>query len=96
MINFSISRDFEIQLTDSLIRKKEKSLISTKDNNKFKNEDVFYHDNNNSIDEKSFVDDNDDIDIKFKSMTKEKIKFFQRKESFKNRIMRMLIRKLLN
>ena len=85
VINFSILRDFETQLTDFSIREK-KNLISTKDDDKFKNKDVFYHDDDNSIDEKSFVDDDNDIDIEFKLMTKEKIKSFQRKENFKNKI----------
>ena len=68
----------------------------TNDNDKFKNEDVFHHNDDNLIDEKFFIDDDDDIDIKLKSMTKEKIKSFQREKSFENKIMRMLIRKLLN
>ena len=77
---------------------KKKNLTSTKDDDKFKNEDVSYYDDNNSIDEKSFVDDNDDnnINIELKSMTREKIKSSQREKNFKNKIMRVLIRKLLN
>ena len=89
LFNFLTLRDFETQFTDSLIREKEKSLTSTKDNDKFKNENISHHNNNNLIDEKFFVDDDDnnhDINIKLKSMTKEKIKSFQRKENFEKKI----------
>ena len=73
--NFSILRNFEIQLTDSSVREK-KNLISTKDDDKFKNKNIFHHDDDNSIDEKFFIDDDDNIDIELKSMMKEKIKSF--------------------
>ena len=68
------------------------------DNDEFDDKNVFfqfYHDDNNLIDEKSFVDDND-INIEFKLMTKKKFKSSQRKENFENKIKRMLIRELLN
>ena len=77
--DFSISRDFEIQFIDSSVRKKEKNLTSTKDDDKFKNEDVSHHNDDNSIDEKSFIDDDDDIDIELKLMTKKKLNFFNEK-----------------
>ena len=83
VIDFSISRDFETQFINSLIREKEKNLISTKNDDKFKNEDIFHHNDDNSINEKSFIDDNDDIDIEFKSMTKKKSNFFNEKRFLK-------------
>ena len=96
VIDFSTLRDFETQLTDSSICEKEKDLILTKDNAKFKNKNIFHHDDNTSIDEKFFIDDDNNIDIKLKSITRKKIKSFQQEENFENKIMQMLIRKLLN